>query len=136
MLKGLGFFAEFQLKMLTQSRKKVPNSGKNCDPAEVIKKHLSEKISKELKRNTMVVYKSYHMSQAACIGQNFTIEDFAHMDFHTLVQILSTFMPIVGLPDKQDAYLLGTEVKKMTVKKNDCMVSVGGGFMSVQEYYD
>ena len=76
------------------------------------------------------------MSKSVSIGQNFTIEDFAHMDLRTLIQILSTFMPIVRLADKQDAYLLGTEVKKMTVRKNDCMVSVGGGFMSVQEYYD
>ena len=64
------------------------------DPAVVIKKHLTEKINAELKRNTMQVYKSYRMSQAASIGSKFTIEDFEHMELRVLINILSTFMPL------------------------------------------
>ena len=46
----------------------------------------------------MLVYKSYRVSQAATIaGHQFTIEDFAKMDFRTLIEILGTFMPIVRL---------------------------------------
>lgn len=82
MLKGLGFFAEFQLKMLSLSCTSTPDtSSQNSDPAVVIKKHLTEKINEELKRNTMIVYKSYRMSQAASIGSKFTVDDFEHMDF-------------------------------------------------------
>ena len=82
MLKGLGFFAEFQLKMLSLSCTSAPDtSSQNADPSVVIKKHLTEKINEELKRNTMIVYKSYRMSQAASIGSKFTVDDFEHMDF-------------------------------------------------------
>lgn len=44
-------------------------------------------------------------------------------------------MPIVKL-EKQDSYLIGTEAKQMTVKGNNCMVRVGGGYVTIQEYYD
>ena len=64
----------------------------------------------------MIVYKSYRMSQAASIGSKFTVDDFEHMDFRALIQILSTFMPMARLAHKQDSYLIGTETKKMTVR--------------------
>ena len=50
--------------------------------------------------------------------------------------ILSTFMPMARLAHKQDAYLIGTETKQMTVRNQNCMVKVGGGYKTIQEYYD
>ena len=58
------------------------------------------------------------------------------MDFRTLIEILGTFMPIVRLDQQADSYLIGTEVKELTVRNQDCMLSVGGRLETVQEYYD
>ena len=48
---------------------------------------------------------------------------------------MGTFMPIVKLK-REDAYLIGTEVKSMTVRGTQCMVRVGGGFVTIEEYYN
>ena len=52
------------------------------------------------------------------------------MDLEALGQLLSTFMPIVKLK-KENSYLIGTEAKQMTVKGENCMVRVGGGFVTI-----
>ena len=57
------------------------------------------------------------------------------MDLTALSQLLGTFMPIVKL-EKENMYLIGTEVKQMTVKGENCMVRVGGGYVTIQEYYN
>ena len=57
------------------------------------------------------------------------------MDLRALSQLLGTFMPIVKL-EKENMYLIGTEVKQMTVKGENCMVRVGGGYVTIQEYYN
>lgn len=44
-------------------------------------------------------------------------------------------MPIVKL-EKENMYLIGTEAKQMTVKGENCMVRVGGGYVTIQEYYN
>ena len=31
---------------------------------------------------------------------------------------------------------MGTLIKKVTMPRNQCMVSVGGGFMEISEYYN
>ena len=47
-------------------------------------------------------------------------------------------MPIVRLDSDQKAalYLIGTEVKQLAVRGACCMVRVGGGYVSLEEYYD
>ena len=57
------------------------------------------------------------------------------MDLGSLGQILGTFMPIVKL-QKENSYLIGCEVKQMNVKGENCMVRVGGGYVTIQEYYN
>lgn len=57
------------------------------------------------------------------------------MDLKALSQILGTFMPIMRLDDKNH-YLLGTKVMQLQMRGNQCMVTVGGGFVTIQEYYD
>ena len=44
-------------------------------------------------------------------------------------------MPMVKLP-KKDMYLIGTESKQLTVKGENCMVRVGGGYVTIDEYYN
>ena len=44
-------------------------------------------------------------------------------------------MPIIKLK-KENLYLIGTETKQVTVKGENCMVRVGGGYVTIQEYYD
>ena len=44
-------------------------------------------------------------------------------------------MPIVRL-DNKGSYLLGTKVQKLQMRGKNCMVNVGGGFVTIQEYYD
>ena len=81
----------------------------------------------------MLVYKTYRVSKTTNIASHqFSINDFKNMDFRTLIMMLGTFMPIVRLIHKQDSYLIGAECKKMTVKNNDCMVHVGGGYVNIQ----
>ena len=58
------------------------------------------------------------------------------MDVKPLGQILGTFMPIVRLDEKSNYYLLGTKVQQLQMRGSKCMVTVGGGFVSIQEYYD
>lgn len=58
------------------------------------------------------------------------------MKLNSLVPILTTFMPIVKI-DNANAYLLGTEVKQMQkMSGGRIMVTVGGGFVTIQEYYE
>ena len=42
-------------------------------------------------------------------------------------------MPIAKLK-KEDSYLIGTEVKMMTVRGEKCMIRVGGGFEDIKDY--
>ena len=44
-------------------------------------------------------------------------------------------MPIVKLKN-EDSYLIGTEVKKMVVRGDKCMVRVGGGYAEISDYYN
>ena len=37
---------------------------------------------------------------------------------------------------RENTYLLGTETKSIFVRGEECMVSVGGGFVSISEYYN
>lgn len=44
-------------------------------------------------------------------------------------------MPIAKL-QKEDNYLIGTEVKQMSVRGDKCMVRVGGGYADIKDYYN
>ena len=44
-------------------------------------------------------------------------------------------MPIAKLK-KENTYLIGTEAKQMIVRGQNCMVRVGGGYVTIQEYYN
>ena len=43
-------------------------------------------------------------------------------------------MPFVWIKDTN--YLMGTHMRKVMMPTQKCMVSVGGGFMEISEYYD
>jgi len=75
------------------------------------------------------------MKKSAFQDEEFSIEGFAEMDTVTLTQLLGGFMPIVKLK-KADSYLLGSEAKQITVRGENCMVRVGGGFVTIREYYN
>ena len=51
------------------------------------------------------------------------------------MQLVGVFMPIAKLK-KENSYLIGTEVKQLTVKNDNCMVRVGGGYVTIKEYYN
>lgn len=63
------------------------------------------------------------------------VEQFNALSLPCLCQLLGTFMPIAKLT-KQDSYLIGTEVKMMTVRGENCMIRVGGGFEDIKNYYN
>ena len=44
-------------------------------------------------------------------------------------------MPMVKVP-KENTYLIGTEAKQLTVRGENCMVRVGGGYVTIEEYYN
>ena len=49
-------------------------------------------------------------------------------------------MPVARLSKNDQTgttfYLIGTEVKSLKILENCCMVRVGGGFVTLEEYYD
>ena len=63
------------------------------------------------------------------------MELFDRLNLAALSQFLGTFMPIVKLKN-DDSYLIGTEVKKMVVRGDKCMVRVGGGYAEMSQYYN
>ena len=63
------------------------------------------------------------------------VEQFNALSLPVLCQLLGTFMPIAKL-SKQDSYLIGTEVKQMTVRGELCMIRVGGGYEDIKNYYN
>ena len=48
-------------------------------------------------------------------------------------QLLTIYMPIFKLG--ASSFLIGAETKQIMVRGSNCMVRVGGGFVSMQEYY-
>ena len=57
------------------------------------------------------------------------------MSLKELAQILGTFMPVAKI--RKNCYLLGTEAKQVKVVGDSlCMVRVGGGYVTLEEYYD
>ena len=44
-------------------------------------------------------------------------------------------MPIVRLTT-DGSYLIGTEAKQLSMRGSHCMVRVGGGYVTLEEYYD
>ena len=69
------------------------------------------------------------MSQQKSEEQNL-IRQFNALSLPALCQLLGTFMPIAKLK-KEDSYLIGTEVKMMTVRGEKCMIRVGGGYEDI-----
>ena len=63
------------------------------------------------------------------------VDLFERINLQALCQFLGTFMPIVKLKN-DDSYLIGTEVKKMVVRGDKCMVRVGGGYAEITDYYN
>ncbi len=68
-------------------------------------------------------------------AESFNIEHFNNIDMQPLMQLLGVFMPIAKLK-KENSFLIGTEVKQLTVKNDNCMVRVGGGYVTIKEYYN
>ena len=67
--------------------------------------------------------------------EEWTIDDFDKLDVPALCQLVGSFMPIVKL-QKEDSYLLGSESKQVVTRGDNCMVRVGGGYVTIAEYYD
>ncbi len=91
------------------------------------------KLSQEMRQSQVVVYR--HFTRFQDNGEEFSIDHFGSLDLAAISQLLGTFMPIVKIP-KEDSYLIGTEVKQMTVRGENCMVRVGGGYVTIEEYYN
>ncbi len=68
-------------------------------------------------------------------NEEFSIDVFGEYDITVLSQLLGSFMPIVKLK-KEDSYLVGAECKQITTRGENCMVRVGGGYVTIQEYYN
>ena len=67
--------------------------------------------------------------------EEWTMDDFDKLDIASLCQLVGSFMPIIKL-DKEDSFLLGAEAKQIVTRGDNCMVRVGGGFVTIAEYYN
>ena len=104
-----------------------------------------DKLNSEIRQTQVCIYREF--SQQEADGQNNKrqrqaqqseqnlIRQFNGLSLPALCQLLGTFMPIAKLK-KEDSYLIGTEVKMMTVRGEKCMIRVGGGFEDIKDYYN
>ena len=92
------------------------------------------KLEKEMKQTQYVIYKEFQKQEEGD-EQPELMDLFERLSTQALSQFLGTFMPIVKLKN-DDSYLIGTEVKKMVVRGDKCMVRVGGGYAEMSQYYN
>ena len=67
--------------------------------------------------------------------EEWTFDNFANLGIPELMQLVGSFMPIVKLK-KEDSFLLGTEAKQVNMRGENIMVRVGGGYVTIAEYYN
>ena len=71
----------------------------------------------------MAVSKLFRISQKATeTDSRFALEDFQKMDLFSLTRMLSPFMPLLPLQDSN--FLVGTEVKQLSLNSNSNKVIV------------
>lgn len=80
-----------------------------------------------MKESEKVLYQEFNNLESA---DDFSVDQFAQMNPQTLNQLVGTFMPIIKLK-AENSYLVGTEAKQITVIGENCMVRVGGGFVTI-----
>lgn len=90
-----------------------------------------DKLTIEMNQTKMALYRESAKKE----DEEFSVDFFAEYDISVLAQILGTFMPIIRLK-KENTYLLGAETKQITTRGENCMVRVGGGYVTIQEYYN
>ena len=92
-----------------------------------------EKLQSEVKQTQVAIYREFDKNTG---DEEFNmLEQFNRLSLQALCQLLGTFMPICKL-QKEDSYLIGTEVKNMAVRGVNCMVRVGGGYVDIKDYYN
>ena len=121
-LDGLNWYASFQIQLMNKSKNK-----------DAVSQVFIDKLTTEMKQSEIVVYREFGKLQED--QEEFSIEQFGDLKIAALSQLLGTFMPIAKL-QKEHSYLIGTEVKQMTIRGENCMVRVGGGYVTIQEYYN
>ena len=94
-----------------------------------------DKLNSEIKQTQVCIYREFQSNYEENGGQSDVFEKFDQLSLQALCQLLGTFMPIAKLK-KDDSYLIGTEVKQMTVRGQKCMVRVGGGYEDIKDYYN
>ena len=119
-LQGLISYPQFQIKLLKKRKNK-----------DSVNQVFIDKLNEEIKEAQIVLYREAAKRE----GEEFSIENFAEMDLQCLMQLLGVFMPIVKLA-RQDSYLIGLEAKQITVRGENCMVRVGGGYVTIREYFN
>ena len=88
-----------------------------------------------MKQTQIVIYREFSKNQEEGKEQPELMDLFERLNLQALCQLLGTFMPIVKLKN-EDSYLIGTEIKKMVVRGDKCMVRVGGGYAEISDYYN
>ena len=132
-IAGLNWFAHFQVNHMKKRKKR---EGHN--------KVFIEKLTSEINQTQVVIYREFNKHKnkskkgkqaAQQENDDNMVEQFNALSLPVLCQLLGTFMPIAKL-SKQDSYLIGTEVKQMMVRGENCMIRVGGGFEDIKAYYN
>lgn len=90
-----------------------------------------------IKQSQRVVYQTFERKRSftnAKLEQlHIGIEDFESLDDKSVGRLLTCFMPIFRLGP--GSYLIGVESKQILNRGTKCMVRVGGGFVTMEEYY-
>ena len=102
-----------------------------------------DKLNSEIKQTQVCIYREFQRNsrRSADGGQedgaaaDDIFDNYDRLSLQALMQLLGTFMPIAKLR-REDSYLIGTEVKQMTVRGQKCMVRVGGGYEDIKDYYN
>ena len=139
LLAGLNWFAKFQIGLLQRAP-----PAQHDTASQVFKRIYIDKLKKEMRQNSLSLIRQFSLTKVDSDGDktppstSFALSDLETMSLQDLAKLLGTFMPVVRLssvgPDSY--YLIGTEVKHLLVRGSCCMVRVGGGYVSLEEYYD
>ena len=97
-----------------------------------------------MRQNSATLYRQFSLTHANSPtpkeSSPFDLQSLKSMELKSLAQLLGTFMPVAKLPNHdrngQTFYMIGTEVKSLKLLDSGCMVRVGGGFVTMEEYYD
>lgn len=123
-VQGLNWYATFQVQQMLKRKRRDGHSSVFID-----------KLEAEMKQTQYVIYTEFQKYQRDEQEAPEITDLFQKLSLPALCQLLGTFMPIIKLK-QADSYLIGTEVKKMMVRGEKCMIRVGGGYADIAQYYN